>query len=122
MGLHWLPGADARQQHDQQRIGRLTRDERTHAVDVSIGVWGGAILSTPPGIDYSANPNSGGHGTPVASFATGSSVQLCATPPSGTGLSYDVTWTGIGGCGGNDLCTTISLQSDASCHLELTTR
>lgn len=88
-----------------------------HYLDVSNGAWGGWIRSTPPGIDF-------GHDWVVtppnvfsAEFTSGSTVQLCETPPPTPVQGYDVQWTG--GCSGTGTCVNVSMDRDKSCHLEL---
>lgn len=89
-----------------------------HELDVTIGTWGGSVVSTPAGIDYSADVLA--RNKPDASFSTGTTVQLCETPPPSTGQAYDVLWTGTGGCGGTATCTSVHMDVDQSCRLELT--
>ncbi len=82
----------------------------THQMNVSAGVWVNEIISTPAGIDYPSKV--------VAGFATGTAVALCETPdPSQV---FDVKWTGTGGCVGTGTCTTVQMDHDQSCHVELT--
>ena len=92
----------------------------THQLDVSTGVWGGVITSSPAGIDYNSD------GDPQAfvsgSFATGSTVELCGAPPASATQVYDFKWTGSGGCSGTAKCTTVVMSADEGCHLELTVR
>lgn len=88
-----------------------------HNLTVTIGTWGGSVVSTPAGIDYSLDDLA--RNVPDASFSTGTTVQLCETPPSGTGRAYDVLWTGTGGCGGTATCTSVRMTADESCRVEL---
>lgn len=90
----------------------------SHQLDVTIAAPpGGSIISTPTGIDYSADDLS--RNRSVAAFPTGSTVKLCESPPPATGQGYDVLWTGTGGCSGTATCTTVSMGSDQACRLEL---
>ena len=82
------------------------------SLDVSSGVWGGNITSSPAGIDLDA-------GQVSAAFPAGSGVRLCAIPPAVPQQTYGYTWTGSAGCSGTQTCTTLTMSSDESCHLEL---
>jgi len=91
----------------------------THQLDVSAGVLGGVITSTPAGIDY----NSDGPQNKInAAFATGTTVQLCGSKPATLNQVVDFKWTGSGGCSGSATCTSVNMGADRSCHLELTVR
>ncbi|HEY6039307.1 MAG TPA: beta-propeller fold lactonase family protein, partial [Kofleriaceae bacterium] len=92
----------------------------THQLDVSTGTWGGVITSSPAGIAY--NSDGDPQAFVSASFATGSTVSLCATPPASATQVYDFKWTGSGGCSGTATCTTVRMTADEGCHLELTAR
>ncbi len=92
----------------------------THLLDVSIGVWGGVITSAPAGIAY--NSDSDPQAFVSGSFATGSSVMLCASQPASANQVFDFKWTGSGGCSGTASCTAVLMAGDESCHLELTAR
>ena len=92
----------------------------THRLDVTIGTWGGSIVSSPAGIDYSLDDLS--RNKAAAAFSTGSGVELCASPPPETGQAYDISWTGTGGCGGTGMCTGVTLTMDEACRLEWTPR
>ena len=92
----------------------------SHQLDVSTGVWGGVITSSPAGIAY--NSDSDPQAFVSGSFATGSTVSLCATPPASATQVYDFKWTGSGGCSGTAMCTTVRMTADEGCHLELTVR
>ncbi|HWK83522.1 MAG TPA: hypothetical protein VNS61_07260, partial [Caldimonas sp.] len=93
----------------------------THRLDVTIGTWGGSIVSSPAGIDYSADALSQNKSY-AAAFSTGSGVELCASPPPETGQAYDISWTGTGGCGGAATCTFVTMSRDQACRLEWTPR
>jgi 6-phosphogluconolactonase (cycloisomerase 2 family) len=91
----------------------------THQLDVSAGVLGGVITSTPAGIDY----NSDGPQNKInAAFTTGTTVQLCGAKPATSNQVVDFKWTGSGGCSGSATCTFVTMSADRSCHLELTVR
>ena len=90
-----------------------------YELDVTYGVWGGNIVSSPAGIDYSSEPILNRNKF-SAEFATGSVVTLCETPASTPSQAYDVNWTGTGGCGGTATCTHVTMNHDQSCHLDLT--
>jgi hypothetical protein len=90
------------------------------SLDVTNGVWGGWIVSTPAGIDYGhdwvpAPPN-----VSSAQFAQGTQVQLCENPPPTPVQAYDVQWSGD--CSGTGRCTSVRLDADRHCRLELLVR
>ena len=86
-----------------------------HYLTVTRGAWGGLIISSPPGINY-GDPAQGNNF--AADFPTGSTVQLSVTPPSTPAQAYDVTWSGS--CSGTNRTTTVQMNSDKTCHVELT--
>ena len=86
-----------------------------HYLTVTRGAWGGLIISSPPGINY-GDPAQGNNF--AADFPTGSTVQLSVTPPSIPSQAYDVTWSGS--CIGTNRTTTVQMNSDKTCHVELT--
>src|SRR3569623_2639129 len=92
----------------------------SHQLDVSTGVWGGVITSSPAGIAY--NSDSDPQAFVSGAFATGSPVSLCATPPARATQVYDFKWTGSGGCSGTAMCTTVRKPAGEGCHLALTVR
>ena len=89
----------------------------TRILTVSYDVWGGNIVSTPAGIDYSSENLS--QNTFMASFPSGTSVTLHETPASVPAQAYDVKWTGTGGCSGTGISTSVHMTQDQSCHLAL---
>lgn len=89
----------------------------THYLSTTILQWGGTVVSTPAGINYSTidlAKNSFGAG-----FPSDTSVQLCLTQTDNV-QAYDVTWTGSGGCGGTSTCTSVYMNHDQSCSVTLT--
>jgi len=102
------------------QVDMIHSQSATHQLDVSTGVWGGTITSTPAGIDYNSDGNP--QAFVSASFATGATVQLCGAPPASATQVYDFKWTGSGGCSGTAMCTSVAMTADESCHLELTVR
>jgi 6-phosphogluconolactonase len=88
-----------------------------HYLSITRGTWGGLIVSSPAGIKY-GDPAQGNQN--VAEFPTGSTVQLTVTPPSTPAQAYDVSWSGS--CGGTLRTTTVQMNSDKFCHVELTPR
>ena len=87
----------------------------TQFLNVTRGVWGGRIVSTPAGIDYGDTTN-----LFSAGFPNGTVVQLCETPPPIPVQAYDVTWTGA--CSGTTRCTNVLMDRGRECRLELTPR
>ena len=102
------------------QVDMIHSQSATHELDVSTGVWGGIITSTPAGIDY--NSDSDPQAFVSDSFATGATVQLCGAPPASATQVYDFKWTGSGGCSGTAKCTSVVMTANESCHLELTVR
>jgi hypothetical protein len=88
-----------------------------HYLSVTRGAWGGLIVSSPAGINY-GDPAQGNK--TVAEFPVGSTVQLSVTPPSTPAQAYAVTWSGS--CTGTNRTTTVQMNSDKTCHVELTPR
>ncbi len=88
-----------------------------HYLTVTRGALGGLIVSSPPGIKY-GDPAQGN--SFAADFPTGSTVQLSVTPPSTPAQAYDVTWSGS--CSGTLKTTSVQMNSDKTCHVELMPR
>jgi 6-phosphogluconolactonase len=88
-----------------------------HYLSVTRGAWGGLIISSPAGINV-GDPTQGNKN--VAEFPVGSTVQLSVTPPSTPAQAYAVTWSGS--CSGTNKTTTVQMNSDKTCHVELTPR
>lgn len=76
---------------------------------------GGHITSSPAGIDVTDNapPNTFSH-----RFPAGSLVGLTGVPSSGDFQSYDISWSV--GCAGTGSYTSVQMNSDVSCYLNLT--
>jgi 6-phosphogluconolactonase (cycloisomerase 2 family) len=76
---------------------------------------GGHITSDPPGIDVTDNdlPNAFVH-----RFPAGTGVSLHGYPSSGDLHAYDTSWTV--GCSGTGPYTSVTMNSDVSCYLNLT--
>jgi len=94
-----------------------------HYLQVSHGAWGGWIYSNPMGtIDYGHDWVAGPPPKISAELPEGSSIELCETPPPVqiSGQAFDVEWTG--GCRGTGRCTTVKMDGDKYCHLELKLR
>ncbi len=83
-------------------------------LSVSTGPTGGAIISSPGGINLS---NDLSEDFVEAGFPAGSGVFLTATPPN-DGQNYDVKWTG--GCSGDGLGASVTMNQDQSCHVDFT--
>jgi len=94
----------------------------THYLTVSVGPYFGFVTSTPVGIDYgpSTNSNPLGDNAFSAEFTANSTVQLCSSPPPQPAGSYDITW--MGSCSGTSRCTTVTMNSDKSCHADFQPR
>lgn len=76
---------------------------------------GGHITSSPAGIDVTDNapPNTFSH-----RFPAGSIIGLTGVPSSGDFQSYDISWSV--GCAGTGTSTSVQMNSDVSCYLNLT--
>jgi 6-phosphogluconolactonase (cycloisomerase 2 family) len=76
---------------------------------------GGHITSTPAGIDATDNspPN-----TFIHRFPVGTQVSLHGYPSLGDIQSYDISWTV--GCSGAGQYTSVTMNSDVDCYLNLT--
>jgi hypothetical protein len=79
---------------------------------VLINSTGGAVTSSPPGIDY--NPAGLNENFFEHAFSNGASITLTATPPD-TAQAYDVKWTGA--CRGT---TAVVMTQDQHCYLSFT--
>jgi 6-phosphogluconolactonase (cycloisomerase 2 family) len=79
-------------------------------------IWGGVVVSDPPGI--SIDECGGGANTLSASFPTGTSVTLRATPCSVPVQTYDFSWTGS--CAGTGSTVFVTVGPDVTCRLHLT--
>ena len=77
--------------------------------------WGGSILSDPAGI--AIDGCGGGANTLSASFPTGTTVTLRATPCAVPAQSYDFSWTGA--CAGTGSTVLVNVSSDVACYLHL---
>jgi len=94
----------------------------THYLTVSVGPYFGYVTSTPVGIDYGppTNGNPLGDNAFSAEFTANSTVQLCSSPPPQPAGSYNITW--MGSCSGTSRCTTVTMDSDKSCHADFQPR
>jgi 6-phosphogluconolactonase len=85
-----------------------------HYLSVTRGAWGGFVVSSPAGIKY-GDPTQGNQN--VAEFSKGSTVQLTVTSPS-SGTAYNVSWSGCSFA--TTASITVQMNSDKTCHVELT--
>ena len=89
----------------------------TFVLTVSLDpAWGGNIVSSPAGIDYSSEVLS--RNTFQHAFPNGSTVSLRETPASAPVQAYDVRWTGS--CSGTGNGTSVVMSQDQHCYLSLT--
>ncbi len=84
---------------------------------VSNGVWGGWVQSSPAGVDFGHSWVPSPPALYEAEYATGATVTLCVTPPPVPANVWDYEWSGQ--CSGTGSCTTVLLDRDRSCHVEL---
>jgi len=91
----------------------------THYLNITIVQGGGTVVSSPSGINYSTIAAELAKNASGAGFPTGTTVQLCMTHTDNL-QTYDVKWTGSGGCGGTSSCTSLYMNHDQYCTLTLT--